>query len=142
MSAENGRWIVDPKKCIENYGYNIVRLDAPDAATQVSVFFEGKAGMEGYRAIHVKQAGWRYGFVALLKNGARVYSDMGSADYDQANNSNPSDTLSFNVPDNCDELWFVISGAPQRHWRHQWDDDASNDEQWPYQVKFANTHPY
>ncbi|MBN1517997.1 cadherin-like beta sandwich domain-containing protein [Candidatus Sumerlaeota bacterium] len=142
LPAEDGRWIVDPKQCIENYGYNIVRLNAPDVATRISVFFEGKAGMDGYRAINVQEAGWRYGFVALLKNGARVYSDMASANYDQMNNSNPSGALNFDCPDDCEDLWFVVSGAPQRHWRHKWDDDVANDEQWPYQVKFANTNPF
>ena len=32
-------------------------------------------------------------------------------------------------------------GAPTQYWRHLWDDDASNDEQWPYEVTFENTQP-
>jgi hypothetical protein len=36
----------------------------------------------------------------------------------------------------------VVSGAPTVHWRHAWDDNDANDEQWPYQVKFNNTNVY
>lgn len=36
--------------------------------------------------------------------------------------------------------WLVISGAPTEHWRHAWDDNDANDEQWPYQVKFSGTN--
>jgi hypothetical protein len=36
---------------------------------------------------------------------------------------------------------MVVLGAPSRVYRvHKWDEDASNDEQWPYQVSFKNTN--
>ncbi|NLG18539.1 MAG: hypothetical protein GX556_14490 [Fibrobacter sp.] len=63
---------------------------------------------------------------------------MGTAN--MANGTNPDQTLTFSCPANCSRLWLVVSGAPQEHWRHAWDDDNSNDEHWPYQVKFVNTN--
>jgi hypothetical protein len=135
ISAGNGFWRIDPTLTPENYGYNVIKLNAPVKASTVYAFFEGKAGMDGYRNNYSTQAGWRYGFVALLNNGSRVYSEMRSASY-----SAPSDTLRFFCPDNCKQLWLVVSGAPATHWRHAWDDDDTNDEQWPYQVKFNNTN--
>ena len=39
-------------------------------------------------------------------------------------------------------MWFVVTGAPTMHWRHAWDDNPSNDEQWPYQVQFEGTNKY
>jgi hypothetical protein len=39
-------------------------------------------------------------------------------------------------------LWMVVTGAPTTHWRHAWDDDDSNDEHWPYKVKFEQTNLY
>lgn len=141
-STGDGAWKIGSAKCIQNYGFNVVRLNAPASASQVKVCFEGKAGAEGYRAINIQEAGWRYGFVALLKTGKRVYSPMGISNYNKKTRSNPLDTLSFDVPENCEKLWFVVSGSPQKHWHHQWDDKDSNDEQWPYQVKFENTNPY
>ena len=134
-AAGGGFWRIAPTVTPENYGYNVIRLNAPLKATTVYAFFEGKAGMDGYRKNFVSAAGWRYGFVALLNNGTRVYSEMRSA-----SNALPSDTLSFYCPDNCKQLWLVVSGAPTSHWRHAWDDDDTNDEQWPYQVKFNNTN--
>lgn len=135
INAGNGFWRIDPTLTPENYGYNVIKLNAPVKASTVYAFFEGKAGMDGYRNNYSTQAGWRYGFVALLNNGSRVYSEMRSPSY-----SAPSDTLRFFCPDNCKQLWLVVSGAPATHWRHAWDDDDTNDEQWPYQVKFNNTN--
>jgi len=137
MSQNNGFWRVDPAVCIENYGYNSIKLNAPSEATEVTVRFQGLAGTAGYRALNVDQGGWRFGFVALLENGTRVYSDMGTAEV--TNGTNPEKTLSFICPDKCVSLWLVVSGAPKSHWRHAWDDDNSNDEHWPYQVQFVNT---
>lgn len=134
-SAGDNYWLVDAASVPENYGYNVIRLNAPQKATTVAAYFKGQAGIDGYRKNYLTSAGWRFGFVALLSNGTRVYSDMSAASY-----ANPSDTVFFNCPDNCRQLWLVVSGAPTTHWRHAWDDDDSNDEQWPYQVKFNNTN--
>jgi uncharacterized repeat protein (TIGR02543 family) len=131
-------WIVDPAVTIENYGYNSIKLNAPASETVISVGFQGKAGISGYRSLNIDKGGWRFGFVALLNDESRVYSEAVALNF--ANNQNPEGTLTFTVPNNCSKLWFVVSGAPQEHWRHAWDDDNSNDEQWPYQVKFANTN--
>lgn len=35
-----------------------------------------------------------------------------------------------------------MSGAPTQHWRHAWDDNDMNDEQWPYKVRFSGTNLY
>ena len=131
-------WLVDSLVAIENYGYNSIKLTAPSAQTNVSVIFQGKAGTSGFRSLNIAEGGWRYGFVALLKDGTRVYSSMETLNY--FNGANPEGSLSFTVPANCSKLWLVVSGAPQEHWHHAWDDDNTNDEQWPYQVKFANTN--
>lgn len=132
-------WRIDSVACPENYGHNIIRLNAPTTAKTIAANFEGLAGTAGFRKNNVNYAGWRYGFVALLKDGTRVYSDVKSASMtENAGKSN----LGFECPANCDKLWFVVSGAPTTHWRHAWDDNDTNDEQWPYQVKFNNTNIY
>jgi len=131
-------WLVDTSTCIQNYGYNSIKLNAPAQAMEVRVRFRGEAGEKGFRAIKTEQGGWRFGFVALLKDGTRLYGDAVSANVE--NGANPDTSLTFGCPANCSKLWLVVSGAPQEHWRHPWDDDASNDEQWPYQVQFSNTN--
>lgn len=128
-------WRIDPTVCPENYGHNIIRINAPLTAKTVTAYFEGLAGTEGFRSNYKAMAGWRYGFVALLNNGERVYGPMKAV-----TKSGVKDTLSFNCPSGCSRLWLVVTGAPSTHWRHAWDDDDTNDEQWPYQVTFNNSN--
>jgi hypothetical protein len=131
-------WLIDTSMCIQNYGYNCIKLNAPLKATDVTVHFQGKTGAPGFRAINTGKGGWRFGFVALLKDSTRIYSDMGTANV--LNGNNPDQSLTFSCPANCSKLWLVVSGAPQEHWKHPWDNNYSNDEQWPYQVQFKNTN--
>ncbi|PMD90677.1 hypothetical protein BWI97_22060 [Siphonobacter sp. BAB-5405] len=145
--AGGNYWRIDPSVCLENYGHNIIQLNVPtavaggrtkaDAFTTVRASFQGLAGTSGYRANYVSEAGWRYGFVALLSDGTRLYSPMQSVD--MTTNAGV-DSLSFQVPTTATRLWLIVSGAPKSHWRHAWDDNDSNDEQWPYQVRFAYTN--
>lgn len=133
----DGYWQVDSLACPENYGYNVIRLNVPPNSNKVKAYFQGLAGNAGFRKLLYGYAEWRYGFVALLENGQRVYGSMATASY-----SSPKDTIEFDAPANCKRLWLVVSGAPKTHWRHAWDDNDSNDEQWPYKVKFENTNLY
>lgn len=112
-------------------GYNIIPLEVPTAGTAVSIDFTGLINETGFNPIaDPLRAGWRYGYVALLQNGTRVYGDMhGSA----------TGIASFTVPVGCDRLFFVVTGAPSSYAPHAWDEDEANDEQWPYQLKVANT---
>jgi len=95
------------------------------------------AGTSGYRTNYLTEAGWRYGFVALLNDGSRVYGQMKAV---EMTTNEGKDSLTFECPANCARLWLVVSGAPKSHWRHAWDDNDANDEQWPYQVRFGNTN--
>lgn len=129
-------WLVDSAVTPENYGYNSIQLNAPAGATTVSVDFQGRAGAAGFRSLNRDKGGWRFGFVALSKDGTRVYSAMGKAN----SGADSAAALEFAVPAQCARLWLVVVGAPREHWHHAWDDDNSNDEQWPYQVRFGNTN--
>lgn len=136
-ATEAGGWRIDPSVTPENTGHNIIRLNTPKEAKTVSVHFRGLNGAEGYRSKYPKYAEWRYGFVAYLKDGNRVYSDMGKASY-----SDTESTLSFECPDNVSRLFLVVSGGSSRYWRQKWDDDDTNDEQWPYEVLFGSTNKF
>ncbi|MCM1107660.1 MAG: DUF6055 domain-containing protein [Clostridium sp.] len=127
-----GWWEVDADYCPENYGYNMIPLKVPAAGTEVKAVFKGVAGADGYRRVNVDKAGWRYGFVAYTRGETRVYGDMQSDREGEA---------SIVVPDDCTHLWFVVMGAPTEYWRHAWDDNTDNDEQWPYRVKFDQSSP-
>lgn len=118
--------------CPQTTGFNVLPLNVPEGSATVSADFAGMVNASGFNQVtNPSNAGWRYGFVALMKDGTRVYSSMFSANEGKA---------TFAVPANCDRLWFMVTGAPKTYSRHTWDDDNSNDEQWPYKVKFANTN--
>ncbi len=135
-----GGWYrISPTKCPQNYGYNGIKLKVPAAGTSVVLNFKGIAGAEGYNTVKTDKAGWRYGFLASLKDGSRVYGDA-CKDTEGA--------VTFEVPENTEFLWLVVMGAPTEHWpvamrRRRESDDNSNDteEQWPYQIKLTGTAP-
>ena len=126
-------WRVDSAHCVENYGYNIIRVNNAEPGTTVRANFKGLAGQNGYRKINTPRAGWRYGFCAYLNDGSRVYGEP---------YSEREGTAEFVVPEGTRMMWFVVTGAPTAHWRHAWDDNPSNDEQWPYEVQFEGTNKY
>ena len=76
IASEGGYYAIDPTQCIENYGYNVICLNVPSAGTVISADFLGMEGADGYRKKNIDKAGWRYGFVAYLKNGTCVYSNV------------------------------------------------------------------
>ena len=106
---------------------------APSAGTVVKGTFKGLVNATGYRSIYPERAGWRYGFVAYSSDGTRTYSPMGR---------DIEGEVSITIPEGCTHLWFVVMGAPTKWWTHSWNENADDDEQWPYAVKFMNSDPY
>ncbi|MBP3212283.1 MAG: DUF4859 domain-containing protein [Prevotella sp.] len=131
--TDEGAWRVDAAYCPQNYGYNIINLNAAAGGTVVKAHFKGIAGADGYRKINVDKAGWRYGFVAYTQDGQTVYGETAR---------DKEGTATLTLPDGCQRLFFVVMGAPTEHWRHPWDENAQNDEQWPYEVTFEGTDLY
>lgn len=131
---KNGWYEIDSINCPQNYGYNGIKLNVPEFGTQIQLDFKGIAGANGFSKVKVENAGWRYGFVAQLKNGERVYSEIFK---------NNNGKASFKVPQNTAFLWLVVTGAPTEHWKRpsRWGDnpDKTPDEQWPYQFKLSGT---
>ncbi len=134
VNEGNGWYRVDSVNCPQNYGYNAIQLKVPDAGSVVELNFKGITGSPGYSNVKTEYAGWRYGFVASLKSGERVYSDMFKDNEGQA---------SFIVPPNTEYLWFVVSGAPTKHWpvEFNWESTVNDnpDEQWPYKIRLKGT---
>jgi hypothetical protein len=128
---EDGSYQVAYDRCPGTTGYNVIPLNVPEAGTIVSTEFTGQVNESGFNQVeNPDRADWRYGYVALLNDGSRVYGDM---------NSGAENSVNFTIPEGCNKLWFVVTGAPDTYKAHAWDDDESNDDQWPYKVKFSNT---
>lgn len=132
---KDGWYRIDSSLCPQNYGYNGIQLKVPAAGTTVELDFKGVVGTTGFNAVKTDKAGWRYGFVAYLKNGKRVYGDVGKE---------ATGTLKFHVPKETEFLWLTVMGAPTEHWPipgKQRNQPATpvKEEQWPYQIKLTGT---
>ena len=133
-----GFWSPEKGDCIENYGNNAIKLNIPSKGKTAYAEFVGEAGKSGYTAYNVEKAGWKYGFVALLNDGTRIYTPITTSTYD-----NPSGIVEFESPGNIKNFWFVVSGAPTSYWARDlinWGESTA--EQWPYKVKFYQTNVY
>jgi len=129
-TLSNGWFRVGKDNCPENYGYNGIKLAVPAAGTTITLNFKGIAGAKGFRALRIKEAGWRYGFLAVKEDGSRVYSDT---------YADPAGTAKFKVPGGTTYLWLVVMGAPKTHVQVA-KEDKDNPE-WPYEFKLKNTVP-
>ena len=104
----------------------------------VSLDFEGLAGDKDFRSVKVDKAGWRYGFVAVCKNGQCVYGDR----YEGGNGMNRA--IRFEIPQDTQFLWLVVTGAPTEHWDYmkRWNElknEKGKEAQWPYQIRLEGT---
>ena len=150
----DGYYQVSYGSCPSTTGFNIIPLNLPDTEGAVvkadfkglqvgSALPEGDSGnfvngdlqtipgtVKTYNNTGNGKEGWRYGFVALKNDGTRVYGDMFSAKEGE---------VSFTVPADATNLYFVVLGAPTEYRQNEWDDDEKDDDQWPYKVKFSET---
>ena len=132
-----GYWKPAASNCVENFGNNAIRLNVPSAAKTVYAELIGLPDESGYIAYKSKAAGWKFGFVALQKDGTRIYGDIADANYNE-----PRNTVAFDCPAGCSYLWLVVSGAPTDYWSRGWNGTTTDDEQWPYKVKLYQTNVY
>ncbi len=146
----------------QSTGYNLIPLQVPEAGTEIKTVFTAmvpqRALQSGDPGICNKKddgsysttktynkfpeylkRGFRHGYVALLKNGERIYHATDTIYGGNRVRTNESDTTTFVVPENTERLWFVVSPAPKQYISHLWDEDELDDDQWPYQVQFEET---
>jgi hypothetical protein len=150
FDAADNYYQVGYASCPETSGFNIIELNVPEAGTVIKAHFKGlpsgsalaasdpgnvedaDGNVVGHTTTYNKtddSGNWRYGFVAIV-NGKPVYAPM---------NSGKEGTATYTIPANTEKLYMVVLAAPDTYTSHAWDDDETNDVQWPYQVKFENT---
>ena len=146
--------------CPQATGYNVIALQVPEAGTTLTTTFTalapgsrlhdddpreywdgGKvatANTNTYNSFTGSNArGFRLGYVALKADGTRLYQAA-----DQVYCTGTAETsvdVSYTVPAGVEKLWLVVSPAPTQYFRHLWNDTPTDDDQWPYKVKFTNT---
>ncbi len=140
------------ENCPGTTGFNLIPLNVPAAGTTVTAeltglepgsalasadpgsIIDGDGNQKSTTTTYNKQSntayGFRFGFVAVKADGTSEYSEM---------QAGKSGTASISVPANTESLYLCVLGAPDTYNRHEWDDDMSDDEQWPYTVKFSGS---
>lgn len=131
---ENGWYRIAQEKCPQSGGYNAIRMKVPRGGTRITLTFEGLAGHPDFNPKGQEEAGWRYGFIAMLTNGKRVYGEMHKA----GNGINPS--VHFTLPEKTQFLWLVVTGAPRHAIASSQPDEP--DAEFPYQIQTEGTAPH
>lgn len=151
LYKSNGGYQVGYANCPGTTGFNLIPLNVP-ASGNVTATLEGlapgsalAAGDPGtvvdgdgnaigtathYNKQSNTEENFRYGFVAVTKDGKSHYGEM---------QKGKSGSVTYAVPANTERLYLCVMGAPDKYNRNAWDDDETNDEQWPYRVKFSGT---
>lgn len=152
VKNDKGEYQVTYDNCPGATGFNIIPLAVPSNGGAVKVNFRGlgygdplapkdKSSIENgdgvaqgkpssyNKAGGAENMGWRYGFVALVGN-KPTYGSVGK---------DSQGALSFNVPSGTEYLWLVVQGSPETYLTHTWDENETNDPQFPYAVTFEGT---
>lgn len=131
----DGWYRIRPKSCPEATGFNIWRLTGWTGGETVEVSLEGLPNFsDEYLKCDAENAGWTVGFVGLSEDGVtRYYSSSAVA----ATDSELKASISWAVPEGCKYVWAVVSATPTKYYSHVWDEDNTNDNQWPYRLKFT-----
>ena len=153
MFEVDGKFRPAYSACPGTTGFNAIQLNVPEAGTIVkaslSALAPGSAlapddpgeqkngdnqvvkNVKNYNSQSNKDACYRFGFVAIGDGKALEYGTMTKGAEGDA---------TLTVPAGTDKLYLVVVATPDTYNRHEWNDDESDDEQWPYEVSFSGTN--
>ncbi len=164
IALGTAKYQVTYSSCPQSTGFNIIQLNVPKAGTEVSVdftslakgaplpkgdakqYFNGErfvtANVSAYNTFNqYSSRGFHLGYVALMADGSRRYF------YDEEVYCTSSDAnaevkgvVSCVVPEGVKKLFLVVSPSPSTYIQHKWDEEITNDDQWPYIVEFKGTN--
>ncbi len=148
---ENGNYQVTYDNCPGTTGFNLIPLNVAADETVRATLSGLEPGSDlladdpgkvldgdgvlvetatAYNQQSNKDVNFRFGFVAVDSNGESSYGSMVKGS---------SGVAEFEVPADAAKLYLAVAGTPDTYNRQAWDDDYTNDEQWPYEVNFENT---
>ncbi|MBP5323649.1 MAG: BACON domain-containing protein [Bacteroidaceae bacterium] len=133
----DGSYQIRKEMTVEATGFNIFSLGSFSPAAEVAVNFTGLPNASGYNSTQVDAsiAGWTVGFVALMGDGTRAYSEP------LLIGPELSGTARWTVPEGTSKLWMVVSATPAEYMTHLWDENDDNDAQWPYKFSISGALP-
>ena len=138
--------------CPGTTGFNAILLNVPAAGTTVKASLAALApgsalaaddpgemkngdnqvikNVRNYNSQSNKTANYRFGFVAIKDGKAIEYGKLTKGAEGEAE---------ITIPAGTDKLYLLVVATPDTYNRHPWNDDESDDEQWPYEVSFSGT---
>ena len=151
MLPKDGGFQPTYDNCPGTTGFNAIELNVPTAGTTVKADLKAVApgsalvnGDQGkvvngdgasignvttYNQQSNTSSAYRIGFVAI-GNDKATYGTMAKG---------KNAVAEMKVPVGTEKLYLVVVATPTEYERQAWDDDETNDQQWPYNVKFENT---
>ena len=139
--------------CPGTTGFNAIQLNVPAAGTTVKASLAALApgsalaaddpgemkngdnqvvkNVRNYNSQSNKTANYRFGFVAIKDGKAIEYGKLTKGAEGEAE---------ITIPAGTDKLYLLVVATPDTYNRHPWNDDESDDEQWPYEVSFSGTN--
>jgi hypothetical protein len=146
--------------CPQGTGFNVVPLQLKPAGTQISTKFTAISPMSNlaagdpieyhngdvftrlknktkYNGQNTSYRGFRLGYVVLKEDGTREYFTEDQV-YCTGTGKKTVD-YGFTVPEGAKRMWLVVAPALSNYIQHKWDNDVSNDDQWPYYFKLSGT---
>ncbi|MBQ8988991.1 MAG: DUF4859 domain-containing protein [Prevotella sp.] len=153
MFEVDGKFRPAYSACPGTTGFNAIQLNVPEAGTIVKASLTALApgsalaaddpgemkngdnqvvkNVKAYNSQSNKDACYRFGFVAIKNGKALEYGALTKGAEGDA---------TMTVPAGTDKLYLVVVATPDTYNRHEWNDDESDDEQWPYEVSFSGTN--
>lgn len=127
----------------QRWGYNLVRLYPDAGATNVKIIFQGviqteaaiskfDAGKDLPSSVPVPHSGWRWGIVAVSRDGSPRYSQIQASE---------SGTLNIEVNSSDSSLWLLVMGAPSQNESLFWNQAYNSIYRYPWMVQFENAYP-
>lgn len=118
----------------QDFGFNAIQLypekKNADGSATIKMHFKGHTGGDNY-----KNAGWRWGFVAVTNSGTSRFGDVYSDD---------DKIVSFEMEPTDKEVWLVVSGTPtemnSKHY-YTWEAGFPKYYRYPYEFRLENAVP-
>ncbi len=146
--------------CPQGTGFNIIPLEVKPAGTEIKTKFTAlrpttsltSADPKEYHngdtfttttrtnyngASNTSVRGFRVGYVVLKKDGSREYFSTDTI-YGTGSGVKTSE-MGFTVPENTQQMWMVVTPSLSDYIQHRWDENITNDDQWPYYFKLEGT---
>jgi len=118
----------------QDFGFNAIRIypetTNPDGSATIKMRFRGHTAGDA-----TKNAGWRWGFVAIQQNGTPRYGTL-YADSDK--------TVTFTKNATDTQVWLIVTGAPtafNSNHQYNWEAGFPKYYRYPYEVRFQNAIP-